>query len=147
MLETLLKQDEEELQYLSSVLYASSIAQTEAEFDAIRGELKSAGYLKNFKEKDFRRKIKKQLPLEYAVSGGLRVISGRNNLQNEAVTFKTAEKHDLWFRKEHSWKPHRAAVRESARRGERSRANDRSRKQLRAGRAGRAVIIRKLKNV
>ena len=97
MLETLLKQDEEELQYLSSVLYASLIAQTEAEFDAIRGELKSAGYLKNFKEKDFRRKIKKQLPLEYAVSGGLRVISGRNNLQNEAVTFKTAEKHDLWF--------------------------------------------------
>lgn len=96
-LEELLRQDEEELAYLSSVIYAAGRAATEAEFDAIRAELKTAGYLKNFKEKDTRRRPKKECFLEYTVSGGLRVICGRNNVQNEMITFKTADKRDLWF--------------------------------------------------
>lgn len=98
MLEKLLQQDEEEMTYLSSVVYAASRAQTEAEFDAIRHELKSAGYLKNFKEKEPRKQQKKKdVFIEYRTRDDFRVLCGRNNLQNERLTFKTADRRDLWF--------------------------------------------------
>lgn len=93
----LLLQDEQELEYLDSIIYAAGRATNEAEFDAIRGELKSAGYLKNFKEKDTKRRPKRESFLEYTVSGGFKVFSGRNNLQNELLTFKTADKRDIWL--------------------------------------------------
>ncbi len=98
MLETLLQQDEQEIAYLSSVAYAASCAETEAEFDVIRSELKGAGYLKNFKEKEPRRRgPKKESFLRYRTPSGFTVLCGRNNLQNEQLTFRTADRRDVWF--------------------------------------------------
>ncbi|MBR2750203.1 MAG: NFACT family protein [Clostridiales bacterium] len=36
-------------------------------------------------------------PRRYIVDGGLEVLSGRNNIQNDNLTFHVAEKEDLWF--------------------------------------------------
>ncbi len=36
-------------------------------------------------------------PRRFFVDGGLEVLSGRNNIQNDQLTFHTAEKSDLWF--------------------------------------------------
>jgi predicted ribosome quality control (RQC) complex YloA/Tae2 family protein len=35
--------------------------------------------------------------MEFSTSGGYKLLVGRNNLQNDRLTFKTAEKWDLWF--------------------------------------------------
>lgn len=97
MLSQLLLEDERELEYLHSVLLASGQAATEQEFDAIRQELKQAGYLRNYKPRfDFKR-IKPAQPEKYLTPGGFTVMAGRNNRQNELLTHKTAQKTDLWF--------------------------------------------------
>ncbi|MBR6603499.1 MAG: DUF814 domain-containing protein, partial [Clostridia bacterium] len=36
-------------------------------------------------------------PLTYRTSGGYAVLVGRNNLQNDELSFKRAEKEDYWF--------------------------------------------------
>lgn len=36
-------------------------------------------------------------PRKYIVDGGLEVLSGRNNIQNDQLTFHIAEKDDIWF--------------------------------------------------
>ena len=36
-------------------------------------------------------------PLELETSGGYRLLVGRNNIQNDHLTFKIASKEDLWF--------------------------------------------------
>jgi predicted ribosome quality control (RQC) complex YloA/Tae2 family protein len=35
--------------------------------------------------------------MAYRTSGGYRVLCGKNNIQNEQITFKMAEKTDYWF--------------------------------------------------
>lgn len=85
---------EKELLYIESVADAVSRAETDAEFDDIRAELEQSGYLRG----SFKGKKKKQLskPLEYKVDGGYLVRVGRNNIQNDMLTF-SAGKGDIWF--------------------------------------------------
>ncbi|MEG1125183.1 MAG: NFACT RNA binding domain-containing protein [Oscillospiraceae bacterium] len=95
MLEKLLKDGESEIKYLETVLYEVEIAKGEAELGEIRTELKAGGYLKYYKVKD-----KKQKPADfyrYTSSDGFLILAGRNNLQNEKLTLKTARGKDLWF--------------------------------------------------
>ena len=39
----------------------------------------------------------KPRPMSFVTSSGYRVLCGRNNLQNDLLTFRTADKGDLWF--------------------------------------------------
>ena len=39
----------------------------------------------------------KSTPHKLVTSGGYTVLVGRNNLQNDLLTMKTAERHDIWF--------------------------------------------------
>ena len=73
-----------------------SRAETEAELTEIRNELISGGYVRNRKQN---KQIKqKELPfIEYTTSDGFRVAVGRNNVQNDKLTFKTANNHDMWL--------------------------------------------------
>lgn len=87
----------EDLEYLLSVLDLLSRAETEKEFNAIRGELTDTGFLKKHEGKSAKRK---QPPVpfhEYTSPNGFSVLAGRNNLQNDQLTFKTASKNDIWF--------------------------------------------------
>lgn len=95
MLHKLLQDGEKEIDYLSTVLYEVDSAQNELELNDIRAELKSQGYLKYYKQRD-----KKQKPadfIRYYSSDGFLILVGRNNLQNDKLTLKTARGKDLWF--------------------------------------------------
>ena len=86
---------EEELQYLKSVLEELNRAETEAELDEIRQELQAGGYVKADGGK---RKMKqgKIQPVRFVSSDGYPIYVGRNNRQNDELTFKLARKDDIW---------------------------------------------------
>jgi predicted ribosome quality control (RQC) complex YloA/Tae2 family protein len=64
--------------------------------EAIRQELTELGYLKRRKVtgKPVKTKLK---PYEYTTSDGFRVSAGHNNKENDYLTFKLADKKDIWF--------------------------------------------------
>ncbi len=95
MLTQLIQQGEIELEYLQSVAYSVSNAKNEAELMVIRGELHGAGYIKYYKSKD--KKQKPQDFIRYTSSDGFLILVGRNNLQNDRLTIKTARGKDMWF--------------------------------------------------
>ena len=91
-----LKEGEEELFYLESVIDELSRAESCAEISVIKDELQSEGYLKE--------SIKRKKPdspavssIEYRTPNGFLVLVGRNNKENELLTLKTASKGDIWF--------------------------------------------------
>ena len=95
-----------ELSYLESVLEELTRAQTEAELEEVRRELQDGGYLK--KESDKKRmKAAKSAPMRFESTDGFSIYVGRNNRQNEELTFKLARKDDIWL---HAQKVHGSHV-------------------------------------
>ena len=86
---------EEELHYLKSVLEELNRAETDGELEEIRQELQSGGYLK---ADSGRRKMKiaKSRPMVFTSTDGYPIYVGRNNRQNDELTFKAARKDDIW---------------------------------------------------
>lgn len=97
MLIKLIEEGEQDLAYLESVRDMLSRATLEREFAEIKKELISQGFIKP--KKTGKKQIKKQAlqPLEFKTSQGLTVLVGRNNLQNDKLTFKTGRKGDIWL--------------------------------------------------
>lgn len=95
MLTELIKQGEIELEYLKTIFYSVQQAENESELMAIRSELHSTGYIKYYKQRD--KKQKPQDFIKYISSDGFLILVGRNNLQNDKLTMKTARGKDLWF--------------------------------------------------
>lgn len=92
----LISQGENELVYLESVLDELSRADTDTEISLIRLELSQSGYIKNIKAG--KHKPPKELPpYEFRTTDGFRVLVGRNNIQNERLSLKTARKTDMWL--------------------------------------------------
>lgn len=87
---------ESELEYLLTVRDAISRAETGADFAGIRNELERAGYLKQKKGAAPAKSVK-NTPLTYQTSGGFTVLCGKNNLQNDELTFRLSERGDIWF--------------------------------------------------
>ena len=96
MLTGQIKKASEELQYIESVQDILSRCETEAELSAIRSELREQGYLRPVKGAA-KRKDKPLPPIEYQSSDGFRILVGRNNVQNDALTLRTAKKTDIWL--------------------------------------------------
>ena len=84
-----------ELAYLESVLDALTRAETEADMEQLRQELIEQGYLR--KTSRNRRPVKIQQPLSVTATDGTQILIGRNNLQNDRLTLKTAAKTDVWL--------------------------------------------------
>ena len=86
---------EEELHYLKSVLEELNRAETEAELEEIRQELQQGGYLK---ADGSRKKMKqaKSKPMVFTSTDGYQIYVGRNNRQNDELTFRAARKDDIW---------------------------------------------------
>ena len=87
---------ETELTYLTGVRSFLDRAETEADLTEIRDELYRAGYASRMKNYTPPRSIKLR-PREFTTASGYRLLCGRNNLQNEQLTFRVAGKDDLWF--------------------------------------------------
>ena len=86
---------EEELHYLKSVLDELNRADTEAELEEIRRELQDGGYLRPDTGKK-RMKQAKVAPMRFESTDGYPIYVGRNNRQNDELTFKLARKDDIW---------------------------------------------------
>ena len=86
---------ENELHYLKSVLEELNRAQTEAELEEIRRELQDGGYLR---AESGKKKVKqgKVPPMRFESTDGYPIYVGRNNRQNDELTFKLARKDDIW---------------------------------------------------
>ncbi len=87
---------ERDLLYLSSVQDFLMRAQTEQDLIDLRDELYRAGYASKMKGHQVQKQMRPR-PMEQTTSGGYRVLIGRNNTENDMLTFKMASKGDLWF--------------------------------------------------
>ena len=95
-----------ELSYLQSVLDELNRAETEQELEEIRRELQDGGYLKADSARK-RAKQAKLAPMRFESTDGYPIYVGRNNRQNDELTFKMARKDDLWL---HASKVHGSHV-------------------------------------
>ena len=86
----------QDLSYLQTVQYALQNAETSGELSEIRTELSQSGFLKS-KTGTKNKKNSTVPPLEFRSPDGFTVLVGRNNLQNDQLTFKKAQKTDFWF--------------------------------------------------
>lgn len=96
MLTKLIAEGREELVYLRTVLDELSRAETEREISEIRQELSDGGFVKQ-KNQGRVKKSTPMPPLEFDAPDSFKVYVGRNNIQNDKLSLKTAMKSDLWF--------------------------------------------------
>ena len=82
-----------EMAYLESVLDALSRAETGAEVAEIREELTEGGYLHRQGKKV---KAQKAQPHRFRFDG-IEILAGKNNIQNEQLTHRTAQKNEWWL--------------------------------------------------
>ncbi len=92
----LLAETKEEIDHLESVSRSLDTARTEGDLEQIREELVIAGYIRR---RDGRKKQRQAVsrPWHYISSDGFDIYVGKNNLQNEEITFHLAEGSDWWF--------------------------------------------------
>ena len=86
-----------ELDYLDSVMSFIDRASSLEEVNLIRTELIESGYIRFRKSARGTNKKDKPAPYSYSLSSGLSVLVGRNNKENDWLTFKKASSTDLWF--------------------------------------------------
>ena len=84
-----------ELSYLQSVLEELNRAGTDAELEEIRRELQEGGYLRADAGKKRIRQAKLP-PMRFESTDGFPIYVGRNNRQNDELTFRLAGKDDIW---------------------------------------------------
>ena len=87
---------ERELLYLESVRAFLERAESEQDLVDIRDELYRSGYAAKLRGYKPQKNVKLR-PMQYKTSGGYPLLVGRNNLQNDELTFRLAEKDDIWF--------------------------------------------------
>ena len=94
-LSELIEETKDDITYLESVSNALDIALSEDDLLQIKEELIEAGYVKR---KFTKKKIKiTNKPLHYISSDGFHMYVGKNNMQNEELTFHFAVGNDWWF--------------------------------------------------
>lgn len=96
LLHNLIEEGEQELIYLDTVLDNLARAVSDREITEIREELEKGGYVKIKKGKS-PKKEKPLPPIEFKSSDGFTILVGRNNVQNDILTLKTAKNYDMWL--------------------------------------------------
>ncbi|MGM9978068.1 MAG: NFACT family protein [Clostridium sp.] len=91
-----LEKNNEELEYLNSVLTNILNVDSYEEIEDIKRELIETGYIRFKKEKGAKRQ-KEGKPLHFLTSKGYDIYVGKNNLQNDYLSLKFAGKFDLWL--------------------------------------------------
>ncbi len=105
MLAAQLEESRAEAAYIDTVFESLTKAETESDLAEIRAELSMAGYGKKLDNMRRARgmghdrvKLKKNpSPMRFVTSDGYEVYCGKNNLQNDYVTTRLADKNDYWF--------------------------------------------------
>lgn len=84
-----------EIEHLESIQNALDIAQSEDDLAQIKEEMIESGYVRrkgNAKKAKF-----KSHPFHYLNADGFHIYVGKNNFQNEELTFRFASGNDWWF--------------------------------------------------
>jgi predicted ribosome quality control (RQC) complex YloA/Tae2 family protein len=110
---------EKELLYIDSVIEQLRRAENEQDINEIRNELSQTGYIRQQKQKILNKQQKSKAqkkvktkhsesaPHRFISSSGLRIYAGKNNVQNDTLTLKSAARSDIWF---HAQKIHGSHV-------------------------------------
>ena len=94
-LSRLIQETQEEISYLESVRTSLDIAMSEDDLAEIKEELISSRLMRR---KFSKKKVKiKNTPLHYVSSDGYHMYVGKNNFQNDQLTFDLAVGNDWWF--------------------------------------------------
>ena len=91
----LIQETKTEIEHLESISTSLDIALSEDDLLQIKEELMEYGYIKR-KRTDKKAKIKSK-PFHYRSSDGYDIYVGKNNYQNDELTFKFATGNDWWF--------------------------------------------------
>ncbi len=94
-LTVLIKETGDEIAHLSSISASLDIALKEEDLVQIKEELIESGYIK--RKGGSRREKVTSKPFHYISSDGYHIYVGKNNYQNEELTFKIATGNDWWF--------------------------------------------------
>lgn len=92
----LLKETKTEIQHLESVSTSLDIALQEEDLAQIKEELTQAGYIRRKYTSGKKARITSK-PFHYVSTDGFHIYVGKNNFQNEELTFKFAVGNDWWF--------------------------------------------------
>ena len=88
-----------DIEHLDSILTAMDIAASEADLAMIKEELVESGYIK--RKAGSKKSTAKSKPYHYQTKDGYDIYVGKNNFQNDELTFKIAEGNDWWFHSKH----------------------------------------------
>lgn len=91
----LIKEITEEIQYLESIENAIEISVNEVDLTNIKEELIETGYIK--RSSKVKSKAANNKPLHFISSDGFDIYVGKNNIQNDELTFKVGNGNDWWF--------------------------------------------------
>ncbi|MCL2255079.1 MAG: NFACT family protein [Lachnospiraceae bacterium] len=95
-LKELTQEVREEIIHLESIAASLDIAVHENDLGEIKEEMILSGYIKRKYQGKRKEKIKNQ-PFHYQSSDGFHIYIGKNNIQNDELTFKLADGGDWWF--------------------------------------------------
>lgn len=96
-LNELILNGEQELLYIESVLDLLMRSDTERELSEIRMELAEQGYLRSRQTRNKQKQQKALPPIEYRSDDGFTILVGRNNIQNDRLSLKSAHNYDMWL--------------------------------------------------
>ena len=91
-----LKETTDEIAHLESIATALDIAVSEDDLAQLKLELADSGYIKKASSNNKKNKITSK-PFHYVSSDGFDIYVGKNNYQNDELTFKFARGDDFWF--------------------------------------------------
>ena len=95
-LSSLIEETEGNIRHLETIAAALDIALEEADLAQIKEELQEYGYIKKHGINKKSRQTKSK-PFHYLSSDGFHMYVGKNNYQNEELTFQFASGNDWWF--------------------------------------------------
>ena len=95
-LTTQIAETKEEIQHLESISASLDIALNESDLVQIKEELTQYGYIKKHSIGKKKTSVKSN-PFHYLSSEGYHIYVGKNNYQNDELTFKFATGNDWWF--------------------------------------------------
>ena len=100
-----IEQTEASLEHLKAIDASIMLCENEADLKGVKDELIQYGYIK--KNSKGKKKQAKSKPLHFVTEDGYHIYVGKNNLQNDELTFNFAKGNDWWF---HSKKIHGSHV-------------------------------------
>lgn len=86
----------EQIDHLESILQALDIAEREEDINEIKEEMIESGYIRRKSTKGVKQRFKSK-PYHFVGKDGFHMYVGKNNYQNDELTFKMANGGDWWF--------------------------------------------------